>query len=222
MLNFGFIIVLCEARKTNSRVSKSQPQNYQFGAPMYIVATDILGPFPQSESGNRYVLLVGDYFTRWIEAYVVPKFSAKTVAQTLVYEFFSRFGTLFDLHSDQGRNYESQLFKEVCELLEVRKTLSSPYHPQSNGMIERFNRTLIDMTAVYTNQNQTHLDKHLAMLTAAYQSCVHEKTGYTPNLLMLGREVNLELVLGATERSKGCTEESQYVLEMREKLSVIF
>ena len=62
------------------------------------------------------------------------------------------------------------------------------------------------------------------MLSAAYQSCVHEKTGYTPNLLMLGREVNLpiELVLGATQRSKECTAESQYVLEMREKLNTIF
>ena len=125
---------------------------------------------------------MGDYFTRWIEAYTIPEFSAKTVAQKHVYEFFSRFGTPFDLHSDQGRNYESQLFKEVCELLEVNKTRLSPYHPQSNGMIERFNRTLIDMIAVYTNQNQTDWDKHLPTLTAAYQSCVHKKTGYTPNL----------------------------------------
>ena len=129
---------LCGVRKSNRRVNKSQPQNYQVGASMDRVATDILGPFPQSESDNRYVLLMGD-------AYAIPEFSAKTVAQKLVYEFFSRFCTPFDLHSDQGRNYESQLFKEVCELLEVNKTRSSPYHPQSNGMIERFNRTLIDM-----------------------------------------------------------------------------
>ena len=86
------------------------------------VATDIRSPFPQSESGNRYVLIVGDYFTRWIEAYAIPEFSAKTVAQKLVHEFFSRFGTPFDLHSDQGHNYEFQLFKEVCELLKVNKT----------------------------------------------------------------------------------------------------
>ena len=99
------------------RVNKSQPQNYQVGAPMDRVATDILGPFPQSESDNSYLLQVGDYFTRWIEAYAIPEFSAKIVAQKLVYEFFSRFGTPFDLHSDQGCNYESQLFKEVCKLL---------------------------------------------------------------------------------------------------------
>ena len=144
------------------------------------VATDILGPFPQSESGNRYVLLVGDYFTRWIEAYTIPEFSAITVAQKLVYEFSSRFSTPFDLHLDQGRNYESQLFKEVCELLEVNKTRSSPYHPQSNGMIERFNRTLIDMTAVYTNQNQTDWDKHLPMLNCGISKFCPQKDWIYP------------------------------------------
>ena len=113
---------VCGARKSNRRVNKSQPQNFQVGATMDRVVTDILGLFPQSESSNRYVLLVGDYFTRWIEVYGILKFSAKTVAQKLVYEFFSRFSTPFDLHSDQGHNCESQLFKEVCELLEVNKT----------------------------------------------------------------------------------------------------
>ena len=68
------------------------------------VATDILGPFPQYESGNRFVLLVGGL--------KLPS----------SHEFFSRFSTPFDLHSDQGCNYVSQLFKEVCELLEVNKT----------------------------------------------------------------------------------------------------
>ena len=188
------------------------------------VATDLLGPFPQSSSGNRYILLVGDYFTRWIEAYAIPELSAKTVAEKLVYEFFSRFGTPFDLHSDQGRNYEASLFKEVCRLLEINKTRSSPYHPQSNGMIERFNRTLLDMIAVYTDQNQTDWDKYLPMLTSAYRSCAHEKTGYTPNLLMLGREVNLpiELALGAVAEPRTNIEESQYVSELRDKLDSIY
>ena len=82
---------VCGARKSNGRVKKSQPQYYQVGAPTDRVATDILGPFPKSESGNRYVLLMGDYFTRWIDANTIPEFSAKTVAQKLVYEFFFRF-----------------------------------------------------------------------------------------------------------------------------------
>ena len=95
-----------------------------------------------------------------------------------MFEFFSRFAVPLDFHSDQGRNYESTLFKEVCKLLDVNKTRSSAYHAESNGMCEHFNSTLLDMIAVYTNQNQTDWDVYLHMLTAAYMSCTREMTGY--------------------------------------------
>ena len=213
---------VCGARKSPGKSPKAALQRYQVGFPMDRVATDILGPFPVSSSGNKYILVVGDYFTRWIEAYAVPDFSAKTVAEKLVFEFFSRFGVPLDLHSDQGRNYESTLFKEVCKLLDINKTRSSAYHPESNGMCERFNRTLLDMIAVYTNQ--TDWDVYLHMLTAAYRSCTHETTGYIPNLLMLGREVHLpiEVALGATADPQPYQGESQYVAQLQDKLLGIY
>ena len=163
-----------QAARSNERMTGESDQTR--------VATDILGPFPQSESGNRYVLLLGDYFTKWIEAYAIPEFSAKTVAQKLV----------MSSSPDLAAHLTYiQIEVTIKSLLVVNKTRSSPYHLQSNGMIEGFNRTLIDMIAVYTKQNETDWDKHLPILTAAYQSCVHEKTGYTSNLLLLGREANL-------------------------------
>ena len=142
--------------------------------------------------------------------------------QRLIFQLL--FGVPLDLHSDQGRNYESTLFKEVCKLLDVNKTRSSVYHPISNGMCERFNRTLLDMISVYTNQNQTDWDVYLHMLTAAYRSCTHETTGYTPNFLMLGREVHLpiEVALGATPDSQPYSGESGYVAQLQDKLLGIF
>ncbi len=89
------------------------------------VATDILGPFPQSDQGNRYVLLVGDYFTRWVEAYPIPNFTAETVASKIVYEFIARFGSPLELHSDQGQNYESVLFQQVCDKACAKESTSS-------------------------------------------------------------------------------------------------
>ena len=215
---------VCGARKSPGKRPKAALQKYQVGFPMDRVATDILGPFPESTAGNKYILVVGDYFTRWIEAYAIPDFSAKTVAEKLVFEFFSRFGVPLDLHSDQGRNYESTLFKELCKLLDVNKTRSSAYHPESNGMCERFNRTLLDMIAVYTSENQTDWDVYLHMLTAAYRSCTHETTGYTPNLLMLGREVHLpiEVALGARADPQPYQGESQYVAQLQDKLLGIY
>ena len=74
---------------------------------------DILGPLPLTVMGNRYVLVVGDYFTKWMEAHPMPNMEAGTVANVFVHHFVSRFGELDVLHTDQGRNFESTLMKEV-------------------------------------------------------------------------------------------------------------
>ena len=108
---------------------------------------DILGPFTESDSGNNYILVVSDYFTKWTEAYAIPNQEATTVAKKLTDEFFFRYSPPEQPHSDQGRQFESQLLAEVCKLLGIRKTRTTPYHPQSDGLVERYNRTLLCMLA---------------------------------------------------------------------------
>ena len=188
----------CGARKRPNPKPKAPLGDYNVGAPMDRVALDIMGPFPESNCGNRYVLVVGDTFTKWIEAYAIPDQTAKTVADKLVHEFISRFGTPLELHSDQGRTFESSLFKDVCKLLEIHKTRTTPYHPSSNGMIERFNQTLANMISSFVDTNQLNWDENLNLLTSAYRSCQHESTGFSPNFLMLGRELRtpVEFALG--------------------------
>ena len=83
-----------------------------------------------------------DYFTKWPEAYAVPDQTASTMAGKLVTEMFCRFGAPEELHSDQGRNFEAEVFSEVCKRLGIKKTRTTPLHPQSDGLVERFNRTL--------------------------------------------------------------------------------
>ena len=100
------------------------------------MAIDIVGPFPKSKEGNCYILVGCDYFTRWVEAYAIPNQEAKTIARKLTDELFFRFGPPEQLHSDQGRNFESDVIKEVCNLLGVHKTRTTAYHPQSDGLVE--------------------------------------------------------------------------------------
>ena len=119
------------------------------------VAVDILGPLPTSTQGNKYVLIATDYFTKWPEAYPIPNQEAVTVARCLVNQFFSRFGVLLELHSDQGRNFESALFQKLCQFLGVRKTRTMPLHPQSDGMVERMNRTLEAQLAKFVEEHHT-------------------------------------------------------------------
>ena len=120
----------------------SSGEVYSVGAPLERVAIDILGPLPLSRQGNKYLLIVQDYFTKWVEAYPLPNQEAVTVAEVLVQQFVAGFGVPLFLHSDQGRNFESTVFAEMCSLLGIHKTHTTPYHPQSDGMVERFNRTL--------------------------------------------------------------------------------
>ena len=153
------------------------------------VGVDVLGPFPVTDSGNRYVLVAMDYFTKWPEAYAVPDQSAATTAERLVEEMFARFGVPAELHSDQGRNFESQVFGEVCRRLGVHKTRTTPLHPQSDGLVERFNRTLATQLAILTSQHQRDWDRHLPLVLWSYRTAVQESSHCTPAALMFGREL---------------------------------
>ena len=85
----------------------------------------------------------GGYFTKWAETYPVPDHTALTVADKIVDEFKSRFRVPLEIHTDQGREFESQLLSRLCETLQIMKTRTCPYRPQSDGLVERFNRTLL-------------------------------------------------------------------------------
>ena len=124
-------------------------KQFNVGAPLERVAVDVLGPLPTSSSGNKYILILGDYFTKWVEAYPLENQQAVTVAEVIVKELISRFGVPLQLHSDQGRNFEAELFQRMCELLGINKTRTTALHPQVDGMVERFNRTLENQLAIF-------------------------------------------------------------------------
>ena len=104
---------------------------------MQVVAVEILGPLPESTAGNSYILVTGDYFTKWIEAYAIPNQEAVTVAQKLVDQMFCRFSPQDQIHSDHGKQFESGVMQEVCKIPWIKKSRISPYHPQCDGLVER-------------------------------------------------------------------------------------
>ena len=157
----------CARKKPPPRKPRAALQQRVVSEPMARVALDLVGP------------LVGDYFTKWVEAYPLPDATAETVAGKMVEEYFCRFGMPTELHSDQGRNFESHVFSEVCTILGIKKTRTTPYNPKSDGFIERFNRTLITMVAVMIdpNKKQRDWDKQLPYAMFAYRSSPQESTG---------------------------------------------
>ena len=209
---------LCAKRKPPRKASRSPLVTVQPGYPLKRVALDILGPLPESDSGNKYIMVVGDYFTKWTEAYPIPNQEAVTVTRKLVDEFVSRFGAPEHLHSDQGRNFESSLFKEACKLLGIVKTRKCPYHPESDGIIERFNRTVLSMLSNYVDDRQRDWDRHLPHVMMAYRSCVHESTKYTPFYMIFGRDVKLpvDVIFGRTPDQP--QERVEYARHLRDSL----
>ncbi|KAK3093372.1 hypothetical protein FSP39_014695 [Pinctada imbricata] len=208
----------CQRNKKMQKNPKGELGNMLVGAPLDRISTDILGPLPTTAEGMKYILTVTDHFTNWSEAYPLKDQRAATVAKKIYDEFLSRYGCPATLHSDQGTNYESELFREMCELLHVKKTRSSPRHPQGNGKSERFNRTLIAMIKCFIKDDHDDWDQHLASITAAYRASVHDTTGLSPNLMMLGRELRMpiDLVLGTENGNQ--TNSGEFVLNLRDKL----
>lgn len=187
------------------------------------IGIDVIGPLPRSRKNNKYILVVGDYFTRWMEAFPIPHQRAEKVAEKIVKEFVTRFGTPLEIHSDQGSNFESDLFKEVCKLLQVTKTRTTPYHPSSNGLIERFNQTLQKMIRSYVDNNPKEWDTYIEILMAAYRSTIHPATGFSPNMMMMGREVNIPInIIYPLPKEESPQNGIEYVANLREKMEEMY
>lgn len=215
---------ICVAKKTPSNPKRAPLKQYHVGEPMEKIAIDILGPLVTSEKGNRYILVIVDCFTKWTESYAIKNQESRTIADVIVNEFICRFGTPLQILSDQGTGFTSKLFTEVCDLLKIDKVRTSSMRPQANGIVERFNRTLQNMLTSFCEREQKTWDQYLPQLMMACRASQNSSTHFTPNRLMLGREVVLpaEVVTGlplASQDEQPSPDVDSYVHNMRNKLA---
>ena len=136
--------------------------------------------------------MICDYFSKWSQAFALPDHTAKRVAETFVTNWVALWGCPLSLHTDQGRDFESALFRETCDLLGIDKTRTTPYHPSSDGLVERENATIAQvLNAIVTDYEDWDLMLPFVMLS--YRSSVHDSTLETPNMVMTGRQIDLPL-----------------------------
>ncbi|GFW81996.1 retrovirus-related Pol polyprotein from transposon 412 [Trichonephila clavipes] len=145
------------------------------------------------------------------------RLEAPTVAEAVVQHWISRYGVPLQLHSDQGRNFVSAVLKRVCELLGIDKTKTTPLHPQSDGMVERFNRTILNNFSLMVSKNQQDWDQKVPLFLLAYRSAVHETTGYSPSQMLFGRDLRLpcDLLFGRPPDTPSSPEEYVQNLQAR-------
>ena len=211
----------CAKFKADRRKRKAGLKDIRVGVPMERVCIDIVGPFPVSSQGNRYALVVTDCFTKYVEIYPMPNQEAYSVAQVLTKEFFSRFGVPNFLHSDQGTQFESQLFQEICQLLGIKKTRTTPFRPQSDGQSERNIKTLVKMVAIVTKE-QENWDEHLPFISMAYRSTPHQTLGISPNYMMFGREISMPVDVMLSSPEHEPVNHVEYVRKLKRKLQYCY
>ena len=180
----------CVARK--SPVNRHHPMGHvPVSGKFERVAMDLLDVSVISAKGYKYILVVCDYFTKYTEAYPLKDKTARSVADALMDVWLPRYGFPLFLHSDQGKEFDNAMIHQLSELLGTVKTKTTPYHPRSDGLVERFNRTLLAMLAMFVSQEHDNWDDLLPFMMLAYNTTVHTSTGYTPYRLVFGDECNL-------------------------------
>ena len=137
------------------------------------------------------VLVVTDHFTKYAQAFPTKSQTASTTAQVLWNNFICHYGFPEKFISDQGRNFESELIKDLCRLAKVKKVRTTPYHPMTNGQCERFNQTLCDMLGTLETEEKADWKAFIHTLTNAYNCTRHSVTGHSPFYLMFGRHPRL-------------------------------
>ena len=160
------------------------------GGPFERMGVDVL-KLPKTHSGKQYVVVFMDYLTKWPEVFPVANQEALTIAKLLAEKVVPVHGVPKELLSDRGTNFLSKLMEELYRLLGIKKVNSTAYHPRTDGMVERFNRTLQDMLAKVSEKDPRNWDKKLPQVLFAYRTSPHESTKETPFKLLYGREATL-------------------------------
>ena len=164
------------------------------------VSMDLLDMSMTSAKGNRYVLVMVDCFSWWTEACPLADKTSISVADVFFSNIVCRFDMPSVIHSDQGREFENKVMHELCLLGGSHKTKTTPYHPGSDGLVERFNRTLLMMLAMFAGEHKDDWDDLLPPVMMAYRSIVHESTGFSLYRLMFGEECTLPMYIGLSRQ----------------------
>ena len=212
----------CLRRKTPPQVAPLQP--ILVTQPLELVHMDYLSLEP-SKGNIENVLVITDHFTRYALAYPSKTQTAQATARILWDNFICHYGFPEKFISDQGRNFESDLIKELCKIAGVKKVHTTPYHPQGNGQCERFNSTLCNMLGTLSDEDKSDWKSHLGCMTHAYNCTKHASTTYSPYYLMFGRHPRLpiDIEFGLKKpNSSDNSSKSRYIQKLRRRLNYAF
>ncbi|KAL8568228.1 hypothetical protein ACOMHN_027751 [Nucella lapillus] len=215
---------LCQKATPKGRTKKVPlVQMPLIDTPFRRVGVDLVGPIvPASESGNRYVLTVVDYATRYPEAVPLKSIEAERVAEAL-FEIWSRVGIPSEVLTDRGTQFTSSVMQQVNRLLSIKGLTTTPYHAQCNGLVERFNSTLKSLLKKLCHEQPRCWDRYIPALLFAYRESPQESLGFSPFELLYGRTVRgplavLKQIWTDEEAEEEVKTTAQHVVDLRNRI----
>jgi len=187
--------------------AKSRLQDRRHTSPMTLVpptepptavSIDILGPLINSQDGNRFILVMTDRFTKLTLTEPLRRIPTITVASAFLEIWIAAYGPPDYVLSDQGKKMDNPFFRAVMKMLGVKCKYTTPYHPQTNGQVERYNRTLLSQLRAFCEEQHRLWSRLLPVLGLAYNTCPHRATGVAPFDLLIPRGMPNLTVEGLT------------------------
>ncbi|OWZ19999.1 LOW QUALITY PROTEIN: hypothetical protein PHMEG_0005648 [Phytophthora megakarya] len=180
--------------------------------PFSLVVVDVIGRLTTTDRGNNYSLVFVDYFTRWAEAFAIQALDSITFVNVMIDGVICRHGAPEQLLSDRGTNFTLDLARSLYQPLGIKKLFGSAYHPQTQGLVERFIGSLLGMLRLFVHETQTDWDVYLPRILFAYRTSYHESLGYTPFFSLYGRNPKhtLDLAFLNTTKNRKSDEWANY------------
>jgi len=179
-----------ECQRRGKPIKKHELHPITVKEPFYQIGIDIVGPLPLTNHNNKYIVVAVDYFTKWPEAKPIPKATAEEVSIFIFEDIICRHGSPQKILTDRGSHFNNQLIKELTNKFQVKHGFSTPYHPKTNGLVERFNKTLCESLAKLGKED-SQWDYKIPAVLFAYRTRKQESTQMTPFFLTTGRKARL-------------------------------
>ena len=170
------------------------------------IGIDLMGPFKETKNGNKFIIVGIDYLTKFIEIAALKEKNAENIVEFIYTKIILNHGCPNTILSDNGREFNNTMVRLLCEKLRVNKKYSSPYRPQTNGLVERTNRTLIAIISKYVEENGVEWDECLNTIRFHYNIRPQESLGFSPFELIFGRKPNTPIMEMKSKDNESCSE----------------
>ena len=214
----------CQVHKKSTPNPQNRPlKPFLPDHPNQRVSIDLMGPFPVTENGFEYILCMVDNFTKWATAIPLKNKKGGEVAYEIIKNWYMIFGIPEEIHSDQGGEFTNDILARLNERLNVGHKVTTPYYPQSNSQVERWNRTLKESIKIYCEKKVSSWDKYIFSTCYAYNTSLNATTGFSPYYLMFGNDPRLPTeVLNSKNYNEIKFDQNQYQIQLTNHLRTAY